>query len=152
MTIKYLIGDATDPCEQGIKIIAHVCNDVGGFGSGFALCVKNKWPKVCNEYKGHHALKHFELGEVQFIDVSDSIIVANMIAQHGYSKPGRPAIRYAYLEDCLFKVARRAEDLKATIHMPKIASGLAGGKWNLIEPIIKNAMPNVEVFIYDFKG
>jgi hypothetical protein len=30
MSIKYLKGDATGPQGDGLKIICHVCNDVGG--------------------------------------------------------------------------------------------------------------------------
>lgn len=29
--IKYIVGDATSPIGEGLKIIPHVCNDQGGF-------------------------------------------------------------------------------------------------------------------------
>ena len=35
--IQYLTGDATAPTASGNKIIAHVCNDIGGWGKGFVL-------------------------------------------------------------------------------------------------------------------
>jgi hypothetical protein len=31
-TILYLKGDATNPQVEGNKIIAHICNDIGGWG------------------------------------------------------------------------------------------------------------------------
>ena len=31
-TINYIKGDATQPQAKGNKIIAHVCNDLGGWG------------------------------------------------------------------------------------------------------------------------
>ncbi len=34
--IVYLKGDATQPKTEGNKIIAHICNDIGGWGKGFA--------------------------------------------------------------------------------------------------------------------
>ena len=34
--INYLQGDATAPQAAGHKIIAHVCNDLGGWGYDYA--------------------------------------------------------------------------------------------------------------------
>jgi hypothetical protein len=39
--------------------------------------------------------------------------------------------------------------LRATIHMPRIGCGLAGGKWESVEPLIRIAIPTIEVFVYD---
>lgn len=33
--ITYLKGDATAPQAKGVKLIVHVCNDLGGWGKGF---------------------------------------------------------------------------------------------------------------------
>lgn len=55
MPVTYIKGDAT--CVQatdGLRIIAHVCNNVGGFGSGFAACIAKKWPLVKVRYKLWH--------------------------------------------------------------------------------------------------
>ncbi|SOE07774.1 hypothetical protein SAMN06272765_8688 [Streptomyces sp. Ag109_G2-15] len=35
--ITYVRGDATVPSVKGAKVIAHVCNDIGGWGKGFVL-------------------------------------------------------------------------------------------------------------------
>ena len=35
--IVYVRGDATVPSVKGVKVIAHVCNDIGGWGKGFVL-------------------------------------------------------------------------------------------------------------------
>ncbi|WP_141207933.1 hypothetical protein [Streptomyces griseorubiginosus] len=32
--ITYTRGDATAPSVKGVKLIAHVCNDIGGWGGG----------------------------------------------------------------------------------------------------------------------
>ncbi|GGJ45802.1 hypothetical protein GCM10010121_066360 [Streptomyces brasiliensis] len=42
--IKYVRGDATVPSGKGVKAIAHVCNDVGGWGKGFVLALSRRWP------------------------------------------------------------------------------------------------------------
>lgn len=40
--IIYLKGDATNPIAKGNKIIAHICNDAGGWGKGFVLAISRK--------------------------------------------------------------------------------------------------------------
>jgi hypothetical protein len=35
MSINFIVGDATTPIGDGLKIIVHVCNDIGGWGRGF---------------------------------------------------------------------------------------------------------------------
>lgn len=49
--IIYLKGDATNPQTEGNKIIAHICNDLGGWGKGFVLAISRRWKKPENEYR-----------------------------------------------------------------------------------------------------
>ncbi len=146
----YVVGDVTQPHGDGTKIIPHVCNDAGGFGSGFAGAVAKKWPEVREAYRAWHARgDNFALGMVQLVKLPDGIVVANMIAQHGYSSPDHPAIQYPALHMCLSKVAKRAKELGASIHCPRLGAGLAGGKWEIIEHILTETTDGLEVFIYD---
>jgi O-acetyl-ADP-ribose deacetylase (regulator of RNase III) len=73
-----------------------------------------------------------------------------MVAQEAYSMPGQPAIRYDALEKCLVQVRNYAISKGASVHMPRIGCGLAGGKWSEIEPIIERALEGVDVYVYDF--
>ncbi|MFJ9320094.1 macro domain-containing protein [Streptomyces globisporus] len=36
-------GDATAPQGKGVKLILHVCNDLGGWGKGFVL---GRWSRI----------------------------------------------------------------------------------------------------------
>jgi len=76
-----------------------------------------------------------------------------MIGQHGLKRTGGkpPPIRYEAIEAALVKVAEEAKKLKASVHMPRIGCGLAGGTWDKIEPIIKGTLcvEGIEVFVYD---
>jgi len=138
--LRYVQGDATFPEGDGPKIIAHICNDVGAWGRGFVLALSRRWPEPAREFKEWYQSREagdFKLGAVQFVQVGTELWVANMVAQHGL-KPvrGTPPIRYEPLEKCLQQVAMKARELEASIHMPRIGCGLAGGKWDRIEPII----------------
>ena len=71
----------------------------------------------------------FGLGSVQFVQVEPYLWVANMIGQHGVRGGSRtPPIRYEAVAACLDKVAEKAREIDASLHMPRIGCGLAGGE------------------------
>ncbi len=159
--VNYTKGDATLPQGSGIKIVAHVCNDIGRFGSGFAKAVMERWPIVREEYikwskAGVSPLGvKFILGEVQFIQVQNDLWFANIIGQHGVRSPhdknSPPPVKYDAIRSGLKKVRTFAQALGATIHGPRFGAGLAGGDWNEIEKIITEELVGhgVEITIYD---
>jgi O-acetyl-ADP-ribose deacetylase (regulator of RNase III) len=150
MTISYITGDATQPVGNNVRIIIHIVNDAGGWGKGFVTSISKRWLEPEQAYRQWHAKgDNFALGMVQLVKLPDDIIVANMIAQHGYSYAGHPAIQYPALHMCLSKVAKRTKELGATVHMPRIGCGLAGGIWSQVERIILDTMNDLDVTVYD---
>lgn len=154
--IIYLKGDATEPIGDGCKIIAHVCNNKGGWGAGFVLALSKKWKEPEIKYKLSISKYKFELGDISTLFVEDDIAVVNMIAQDGYVSENNPvAIRYDALERCFYKILHNIESVlfkeSISIHMPRIGCGLAGGSWDKIEPIIKKVFSenDIQVYIYD---
>lgn len=153
--IQYLRGDATKPCT-GNGIIAHVCNNAGGWGAGFVLAVSKRWKHPEESYRRWAREKFcpnsgaFELGHTQIVPVTPDIWVANMIAQDGYGHIGRIPLQYDALEKCLGLVADEALDMKLSVHMPRIGCGLAGGTWDKVGPIVEKTLEGVDVYVYDF--
>ena len=149
--ISYVTGDATRPHGDGPRLIAHVCNDAGGWGRGFVLALSKRWPDPEAIYRVWHQSRGLRLGSIQVIDVEPGLYVANMIAQHGYSRPGRPAIRYDALAKTLKQVGDHALDLGASVHMPRIGCGLAGGTWERVEELIalNLSLRGIPVTVYD---
>jgi O-acetyl-ADP-ribose deacetylase (regulator of RNase III) len=154
--IHYLQGDATQPQASGPKIIVHVCNDRGGWGKGFVLALSRRWPEPEQRYRQwFREGDGFELGQVQFVEVEPDIQVANMIGQHGMSRGSKgPPVRYEAIEAGLRTLAKKAKELSVSVHMPRIGCGLAGGKWEHVEPIIDRTLiaAGIEVYVYDFAG
>jgi O-acetyl-ADP-ribose deacetylase (regulator of RNase III) len=64
---------------------------------------------------------------------------------------GVPPIRYDALRVGLQKVAFEAERVGASVHMPRIGCGLAGGKWDEVEGIVRDELiaARIEVFVYN---
>ncbi|MBC9715163.1 macro domain-containing protein [Streptomyces sp. TRM66268-LWL] len=148
-------GDATNPAAKGPKIIAHVCNDLGGWGKGFVLALSRRWPEPERDYRRWHrarAQNDFGLGAVRLVRVRGDIQVANMIGQHGMrTGSAGPPIRYDAVQRCLTALAEHAAQQQASVHMPRIGCGLAGGKWERIEPLILETLcaRDVAVTVYD---
>ena len=155
--ISYLKGDATCPQAKGVKIICHVCNDIGGWGKGFVLAISKRWEQPEAAYREWHATGKeggFALGAVQFVQVEPYIWVANMVGQRGIKRGSSgPPIRYTAVAECLQQVAVKASEIDASVHMPRIGCGLAGGKWSEVEPLIEQHLiaVGVAVTVYDFE-
>jgi len=155
MSIRYVVGDATSPLGPGPKVIVHVCNDAGKWGKVFVLAVSKKWPMAETAYRAWDKQRGeppFGLGQVQFVEVSDGIWVANLIGQHGLRRSGgQPPVRYDAIATGLARVAAFAASQKASVHMPRIGCGLASGRWEEVEPLIEYHLlaAGIEVAVYD---
>lgn len=158
MSIEYVIGDATCPIGIGAKIILRVCNDIGGWGRGFVVALSKRWPEPEQSYRGWHRGDEktpFALGEVQFVQVSETIWVANLIGQRDVrSVGGVPPVRYDAIQKGLRRVAEEAQRLNASVHMPRIGCGLAGGKWEDVGKLVESELVKigVAVTVYDLAG
>lgn len=148
MKINYVIGDATNPQGKGMKMIVHISNNKNKWGAGFVMALSKKWSEPEQTYR--NMINH-KLGNISLATVEDDIIVVNMVAQDDVASNitnGISPIRY----DALIKTLRDANLIAAnsnmSIHMPRIGTGLAGGKWCIIEKIIEETM-TVPVTVYD---
>ena len=155
MNITYVIGDATQPVGVGPKIIVHVCNDIGGWGRGFVVALSRRWPEPEQCYRAWHrgeSESPFVLGEVQFVQVGSTLWVANLIGQRDVRLvEGVPPVRYEAIRKGLLRVAAEARRLGASVHMPRIGCGLAGGQWEDVGKIVEEELVNggVPVTVYD---
>ncbi|WP_309940440.1 macro domain-containing protein [Aureibacter tunicatorum] len=133
-----------------------MCNNLGGWGKGFVLAISKRWKEPEAAYRSWHrnrAKNDFALGNIQIVQAEQYIYIANMLGQQGMrtGSNGVP-IRFEAVRECLEKLVLEAERLNASVHMPRIGCGLAGGKWDRVEPIIKETLidKGIQVTIYDF--
>lgn len=156
--ITYIRGDATVPSVKGVKLIAHVCNDIGGWGKGFVVALSRRWPEPEAAYRSWHrgrAAGDFGLGAVQFVQVEPYVWVANMVGQRGIRRGSKGVpVRYEAIDVALGRLADKAVELCASVHMPRIGCGLAGGKWSRVEPLIVERLlkRGLSVTVYDHGG
>jgi len=151
ISLRYVEGDATSPVGDGRKIIVHVCNDIGAWGAGFVMALSRKWPQPEELYRKTYP---YNLGDVAYVLVEHDIMVANLIGQTGLSisqSRGIP-VRYWAIEKGMWKVKAKAEKANASIHMPRMGCGLAGGSWDEVFHVLSRVFEesNVPITVYDF--
>jgi O-acetyl-ADP-ribose deacetylase (regulator of RNase III) len=155
MEIRYVTGDATRPQAEVPAVIVHICNDLGGWGAGFVVALSRRWPDPERRYRAWHGGEEdlpFQLGEVQLVQVEPQTWVANLIGQHGIrASGGKPPVRYEAIRTGLGCVAEAARKLRASVHMPRIGCGLAGGRWEEVGRLIEDQLSarGIEVIVYD---
>jgi O-acetyl-ADP-ribose deacetylase (regulator of RNase III) len=156
--IRYIVGDATSPQGEGPKLLVHICNDLGLWGKGFVLAISRRWGLPAQRYRAWHrgeTPERFALGEVQLVQVEPMLWIVNLVGQHGVASKARrdPPIRYDAVRAGLARVREHATRLGASVHMPRIGSGLAGARWEEISSIIEDELSvyGLDVTVYDLK-
>jgi O-acetyl-ADP-ribose deacetylase (regulator of RNase III) len=153
LRITSIRGDALEPRGNGRRIIAQIVNNkTPNWGAGFARAVKNRYPLAQKDFR-EWAVSHpneFSLGNTHESNISDDLSIVHMVAQHGYGESAKPRIRYAALRDCLYRLKDVALAQNASVHMPRIGTGYAGGNWGYIVELIDEILVRngVDVTIY----
>jgi O-acetyl-ADP-ribose deacetylase (regulator of RNase III) len=133
-------------------MILHVVNDQGGWGRGFVLALSSRWSDVERDYRAWASGKMntpFALGEILVSVATTDIEVVHLLAQHGYKSAANPIpLRYEALQQCLEKAAALARQSQASVHMPRIGTGLACGDWARIKAMIADTFEDIPVFVY----
>lgn len=148
--MKYLIGDATRPRNLS-ALIVHVTNNKGGWGRGFVLALEGRFPGMGARWRKRKQ----KLGDVAIEKAAPFIAVAHCCAQDGYKSVDNPVpLDYDALVSCLQQVRewllRPGNDSHCVV-MPRIGTGLAGGDWKRIEPMIDRYLRGVDVYVYDLR-
>lgn len=152
--IKFVHGNVLQPKDDGPRIICQLVNDrATKWGGGVARKFARKYPEAEAEFsKAILELRPAErLGAVLFSRVDEDTQIASIVAQEGFGPSLFPRIRYSGLVRGLEQVAQRAIEANASIHMPRLGTGAAGGEWDTIQELIESAMvrAGLKVTIYD---
>lgn len=143
--IVYIKGDLLESDES---IIIHGCNIKGGFGSGVAGAIKNRYPKCRQTYLA--AFNNGELtmgGIVPYYDEVDNRLILNAITQPEYGYDGQKYVDYDAIRTAMI-LADETIGVGQRLAMPKIGAGLGGGDWNIISEIIEQCVINNTPIVY----
>ena len=162
-------GDLIELAKEGkFDVIAHGCNCLSNMGGGIAPQMAKAFG--CDKYEMEMWGPTIEkLGCIDFetvvlgknaiwplVDADNKknepeLTVINAYTQYNYGRKFGPPLDYEALTLCMRKINYIFKGKH--IGLPKIGSGLAGGNWEQIKPIIQTELDdcNVTVVIYDKK-
>lgn len=148
--IEELYGDLF---EKRHPMVAHGVNCQGVMGAGVAARFAKEYPKSYQAYK--KACDRFPpdllLGKVQCTKEEDGTYGVNLFTQREYGRKQERYVSYDAVDWCMVELDRRIRKLDPIeyIAMPAIGSGLGGGAWTVIKPIIESALdPLIDVRVY----
>ena len=136
-----------------------ICHQVNCFamGKGLAKDIKEKYPivyeeytRIINQYRNNSRIL---LGEVLYVPIDESLVVANLFAQYKYRKYNdKTPVRYtdySFLYSCLEDVKDFALRVNKDVHLPfEIGCGLGGGSWDIVFSIIGEIFNGIDINCY----
>ncbi len=150
LPIRVLHGNVLEPRNGGKKIICQLVNDKAvKWGGGIARKIARRFPDAEEAFTEQviKIAQRDRLGHTIFTNASEDLTIASLIGQEGYGPSLLPRIRYTALRNCLEQVANRAASMGASIHMPKIGTGSAGGNWSVVEEMLDDVMVRAGLFV-----
>lgn len=145
MKIQTKIGNLFTNVTQGH--IVHGCNAQGIMSSGFALGVKQIYPRAYESYKQQFDSAGLVLGYAYPVTINQNLMIWNAITQEGFGGNLRNT-SYDAVETCFSQINNHiSKGLKGVmnmqpneIHIPLIGSARGGGKWEIIREIIEQSV------------
>ena len=161
---KYITGDLLSHPGP----IAHGVNCQGKMNSGVARAIRNKYPKVFTAYldfisdlreldNKFKPLRFSPLGFTNpvyvFRDEVPEKMVLNLFTQDRYGNDGKQYVDYEAVRKCFANIHNGKGLFRSheVLGIPKIGAGLGGGDWNIIEQIINDATPDLEIWVYELE-
>lgn len=153
-SLSYLHGDVLSPRGSGARLILMLVNDVARrWGGGLARSAAERFPTAERDFSEwiQNVPKNERLGQMRLADVGQGIALASLVSQEGFGPSNKPRIRYSALATALDRVGEIALTRGASVHMPRLGTGGAGGNWQVVEQIIEEALVarNINTIVYD---
>lgn len=145
--MKDRTGQILEEVTRGI--IVQQVNAQGMMGSGIAKAIREKWPKVWDEYSFFIKPKQPDqgaghMGKVIMVHVAENLYIANIVGQQFFGRDGKRYTSYDALDVGLKQVARKARELNLPVHYPTIGCGLGGGNWTIVSSIIEANLVTID--------
>ena len=152
-----------DIFESGADVILHQVNCQGVMSSGIAKQVREKYPKVYEEYTKlcheHHKNTQALLGRVQYVSTwgdgkGNFGGIVNLFAQDKFGYDGKCYTDYHALRKCLEEVKRHIYDGKSVAIPYLMGCHRGGGDWNVVYKMIEDIFgdSNANVLICEYNG
>ncbi len=138
--LNYLNGDIISMGKSGsIDVLIHGANCWHKMGSGLALKIKRNWPEAYQQDLLTPRGDKGKLGGFSWVKTSSGLIIVNAYTQFRYDRYNNVADLKA-IADCFQGITQFFGGQSLHFGFPLIGSGLAGGDFSEIEPLIFESM------------
>ncbi|HEY1136842.1 MAG TPA: macro domain-containing protein [Xanthomonadaceae bacterium] len=139
--MNILDGNLLDLAVAGrFDVIVHGCNCQCTMGAGIARTIKQHFPEAYAADKATPKGLREKLGTISFARIQRpeaEFVIVNAYTQFHWQGNGLKA-EYEAIQRAMREVKARFSGLR--IGYPLIGAGLAGGDWNIIAPLIDEAL------------
>lgn len=155
--LKYKVGDLIKAAVDGeVNVIAHCANCFNTMKSGIAPQIVKMFPEAGEVDNGTVKGDKGKLGSATACyDEFHKVLVVNLYGQYNYGREkGKVYVDYDALRKSFGAMRSYIHyvnpDTGHKIGLPRLAAGLSGGDWNIIQQIIKDELTayNYDVTIY----
>lgn len=142
--------------DSTADIIAHQTNCQGSMGSGVAKAIKEKYPRVYEQYRKAYEKGLLKLGMCQVVKTNpnggDNRLVANLCGQDTYGY-GERQTNYEGIYVALEKLANycKENNLSSVAFPWKMSSDRGGADWMVICAMIEAAFKDLDITIEYWK-
>jgi O-acetyl-ADP-ribose deacetylase (regulator of RNase III) len=161
--MQVLHGNMLEEVTQGV--ILQQVNAQGVMGSGIAKAIRDKWPRVWDEYNAWYLANDLVtrrlgttwlLGKSQLVEVEDGLFVANIVGQNQFYRQGEPRgtrfTSYDAIDKALTDLSEVLQGLPVSLHFPLLGSDRGGGHWPIVKEIIKHRLSGFEQTLWLLPG
>jgi hypothetical protein len=155
--LVHVLSDLVEVPPDDSVLFAHVVSDSvrawGRFGSARSLALK--YPDFAQAYRSWSisSPENLVLGNVHSVgrEIDGRWVgVASLVAQEGFGRGEVTRLRYDALDEALARLAEEALQKGATVHIPRLGAGQAGGRWDVVEASLVKQLTskNIDVVVH----
>lgn len=153
--ITYKKGDLVEAAKKGeVDVLAHCANCFNTMNSGIAKQIRQEFPEAYDADLASVRGSFAKLGGYTYalhpINDYKFLVIFNLYGQYVYGYDGKRYVEYDALAKC-FRSLSRLVSTTEKIGMPKLGCGLAGGDWEVVEPLINLYLQDHNVIIYELE-
>lgn len=141
--LTFVSADLLEQAGDGPVIYAHVVSDsVRGWSRfGVAGSLGKAFPDFAGAYRAWTLADpaHLKLGNVHVVDRTVDgrpVTVASIVAQAGFGRASQDRLQYDALDTAFKAICETAKASRATVHVPRLGVGQAGGRWDRVEDLL----------------
>lgn len=145
MPAEFIKGDIFQ--KKNLCALAHGCNCAGAMGKGLAKEIRQRWPRMYEEYRRRCLTGEFNLGNV-FVWQENGFTIFNLATQ----KTWKTKADIAAIEKALVEMVRLSEEMQiSSIGIPRIGAGLGRLDWSDVKAVLKRVAKTTNVKLVVFE-